>query len=76
MKKNIDWTTWIPDGTQLTYSHKNCDYWKCAKVIDSRIYNRNGEILHLVAFDNNESITFSINNSNQNGKQGTHRIDI
>ena len=73
---SINFKKWIPDGMQLIYSEKNSDIWKCAKVIDSRIYNRSEEILHLVALDNGDSITFSVNDMNKNGKQGTHKIRI
>ena len=73
---NVNWKTWIPDGTFLTYSEKNRDNWESSKVIDSRIFKINDENLHVVLFDNEDSITFSVNDMNENGTQGTHKIDF
>ena len=70
----IDWHTWIPDGTQLKYRKKGYANWIIGTVIDSRIYQRNDETLHLIALNDQTSITFSIDNSNNNGHQGTHLI--
>ena len=69
-----DWHTWIPDGTQLKYRKRGSENWIIGTVIDSRIYQRNDETLHLIALNDQTSITFSINNSNNNGHQGTHLI--
>ena len=70
----IDWHTWIPDGTQLKYRKRDSENWTIGTVIDSRIYKRKGETLHVIALYNQSSITFSIDNSNNNGNQGTHVI--
>ena len=72
----IDWHTWIPDGTQLKYRERSSENWTVGTVIDSRIYKRNGETLHVIALYNQSSITFSIDNLNNNGIQGTHEISF
>ena len=74
----MNWATWIPDGTQLKYTLKETEDWKLGTVIDSRIYERGGEVIHLVAFQDQSSITFSYSpkSFDKNGSQGTHKVMI
>ena len=72
----IDWTTWIPDGTTLCYQLKGTNTWQTGKVADDRTYKSCGETYHVVMLDTKESITFSVTQNGKSGTQGTHYIKL
>ena len=70
----IDWTSWIPDGTILCYRLKGTDEWQTGKVIDDRKYHRTGGTYHVVMLETKESITFSVTQSWTNGSEGEYEL--